>query len=135
MIDNLRLVVQNRLNSIKTEYGLTEISYRKADNKNLYPHIVYYFTSITPADMGRSDIIMDIDIWTRDPKIGFAILESCRELFAFCNSPNDSVLPTFYEISGGEIDDPDEEITHIVLRLEVQVYEVGVTDSGILGKE
>lgn len=133
--NDLRLLIQERLNSIKTEYGLTEISYKIANDAKMYPHIVYDFTSITPMDMGRSDYLLDISIWAKDQFLAFDIADTIRELFQFWNAPNNAILPTFYEMSFGEIEDPDKSIVHLVMRLECQVYETGVTDSGILRKE
>lgn len=135
MINDLRLVIQNRLNSIKTEYGLTEVSYRVAMNDQMFPHIVYDFTTITPTDMGREDFLLDVHIWTKDQYAAFNILDACRDLLMFWNAPNESILPTFFEMSAGSVDDPDKSIVHLVLRLQVQVYEAGETDSAILGKE
>ena len=134
MTNDLRLVIQNRLNSIKTEYGLTEVSYRVAMNDQIFPHIVYNFT-ITPTDMGREDFLLDVHIWAKDQYVAFNILDACRDLFKFWNAPNESILPTFFEMSAGSVDDPDKSIVHLVLRLQVQVYEAGETDSAILGKE
>ena len=135
MINDLRLVIQNKLNSIKTEYGLTEVSYRVAMNDQMFPHIVYDFTTITPTDMGREDFLLDVHIWTKDQYAAFNILDACRDLLMFWNAPNESILPTFFEMSAGSVDDPDKSIVHLVLRLQVQVYEAGETDSAILGKE
>lgn len=135
MTNDLRLVIQNRLNSIKTEYGLTEVSYRVAVNDQIFPHIVYDFTTITPTDMGREDFLLDVHIWTKDQYAAFNIMDACRDLFMFWNAPNESILPTFFEMSAGSVDDPDKSIVHLVLRLQVQVYEAGETDSAILGKE
>ena len=135
MTNDLRLVIQNRLNSIKTEYGLTEVSYRVATNDQMFPHIVYDFTTITPTDMGREDFLLDVHIWTKDQYTAFNIMDACRDLFMFWNAPNESILPTFFEMSAGSVDDPDKSIVHLVLRLQVQVYEAGETDSAILGKE
>lgn len=135
MTNDLRLVIQNRLNSIKTEYGLTEVSYRVATNDQIFPHIVYDFTTITPTDMGREDFLLDVHIWTKDQYAAFNIMDACRDLFMFWNAPNESILPTFFEMSAGSVDDPDKSIVHHVLRLQVQVYEAGETDSAILGKE
>lgn len=135
MTNDLRLVIQNRLNSIKTEYGLTEVSYRVATNDQIFPHIVYDFTTITPTDMGREDFLLDVHIWTKDQYAAFNIMDACRDLFMFWNAPNESILPTFFEMSAGSVDDPDKSIVHLVLRLQVQVYEAGETDSAILGKE
>lgn len=139
MINDLRLLIERRLNSIKTEYGIAEISYRIASKKQMFPHLVYDFTTITPMDMGREDFTIDIHIWDKNQVRAFEIMDALRNLFAFLNAPDDledqDILPTFYELSAGDIDDPDKSIIHLVYRLQAQVYEAGANDSGILGKE
>lgn len=145
MINDLRRIVQNRLNSIKTAYGIQEVSYRLASDAKMYPHIVYEFESISPTDMGRTDFGLDIHIWAKTTADGtgqsnaFDIMDAVRELFAFWNAPDvltsQDVLPTFYEMSGGSVEDPDKTIIHLVLRYEGQTFEEGATDSSILGKE
>ena len=135
MSNYLRKTVIDRLNDIKTQYGINEISYRVANDENMFPHIVVDFPSITPTDMGREDFLMDIHIWTQDNYEAFEIMDAVRSLFEFYNAPDENILPTFYELSGGQIDDPDKKICHLVLRAQGQVYEDGVTDAGILGEE
>lgn len=136
MTNDLQRIVQQRLNSIKTEYGIQEISYRIGSDKQMFPHIVFDFTSITPTDMGRLDFLLDIDIWARDQFVAFQIMDAVRDLFVFWNAPdvytNQDILPTFYEMSGGSVDDQDKDLVHLVLRLEGQTYKTGATDSGIL---
>lgn len=132
MSNYLRKTVIDRLNDIKTQYGINEISYRVANDENMFPHIVVDFPSITPTDMGREDFLMDIHIWTQDNYAAFEIMDAVRNLFEFWNEPDDNILPTFYELSGGQIDDPDKKICHLVLRAQGQVYETNATDSGIL---
>lgn len=145
MINDVRRIVQNRLNSIKTTYGIREVSYRLASDAKMFPHIVYDFVAISPTDMGRTDFTLDIHIWAKNTADGtgqtnaFEIMDSIRDLFAFWNAPDvltsQDVLPTFYETSGGQIEDPDKTIIHLVLRYEGQTYEEDATDSSILGKE
>ena len=139
MINDLQLIVQTKLNSIKTTYGIQEISYRIAKRDQMFPHIVFEFTDITPTDMGRSDFLLDIHIWGKDQYTCFNIMDAVRDLFAFWNAPgaytDQTILPTFYEMSGGSIDDPDKSIIHLVVRIQGQVYNSGGTNAGILGEE
>ena len=128
----LRQTVISRLNSIKTTYGIAEISYRVADHEDLFPHLVVDFTTISPTDMGREDYLMDIHIWTKDTFQAFEIMDAVRNLFQFYNAPDENILPTFYELSGGQLEDPDKKLCHLVLRAQVQVYEKGVTNGSIL---
>lgn len=123
MSNYLRAVVTTRLNSIKTQYGIKDISYRIASEDAAFPHIVYDITTITPTDMGREDYLLDINIWTKNEDLGFEILDTIRDLMAFLNDPQTHILPTFYEVSAGQIEDTDRAIVHLVYRMEAQVYE------------
>lgn len=139
MTNELRRIIIGRLNDIKTTYGITEIGYRVVQDDSLFPHIVVDFPSIMPTDMGREDYTMDIHIWSKDNAQAFNIMDAVRDLFAFWNAPDElvdqNVLPTFYELSGGQIEDPDKTISHLVLRMQGQVYERTESNSTILWKE
>lgn len=135
MTNYLRALIDTRLNSIKTEYGIAEIGYRLASDQKLYPHVVWDITTTTPADMGREDYLLDFHVWGKAESTVFTIMDAIKDLFMFRNDPTANILPTFYEMSAGTVDDPDKTLIHGVVRLQCQVYEVGVTDASILRKE
>lgn len=139
MTNELRRIIIGRLNDIKTQYGITAIGYKSVPDDTMFPHIVVDFTSITPTDMGREDFLMDIHIWSKYALEAFAIMDAVRDLFAFWNAPDElvdqMVMPTFYETSGGQIEDPDKTLIHLVLRVQGQVYVRGETNRSILWKE
>lgn len=139
MTNELRRIVIDRINDIKTTYGITEIGYRQVQDDNLFPHIVVDFPSITPTDIGRDDFLMDIHIWSKDNEVAYNIMDDLRGMFRFWNAPNElvdqMVLPTFFEENGGQLDDPDKTICHLVLRVQGQVYVRTETSSTILWKE
>ena len=135
MTNYLRSLIDTRLNSIKTEYGIAEIGYRLASDQKLYPHVVWDITTTTPADMGREDYLLDFHVWGKAEPTVFTIMDAIKDLFMFRNDPTENILPTFYEMSAGTVDDPDKTLIHGVVRMQCQVYETGVTDSGILRKE
>lgn len=135
MTNYLRALIDTRLNSIKTEYGIAEIGYRLASDQKLYPHVVWDITTTTPADMGREDYLLDFHVWGKAESVVFGIMDAIKDLFMFLNDPTENILPTFYEMSAGTVDDPDKTLIHGVVRLQCQVYEVGVTDASILRKE
>lgn len=130
--NSLRKVIETALNSIKSTYGIKEVSYRIASTDAMYPHVVYHITSVTPADMGRLDFLLDIDVWDKNQARAFEILDAIRTMFAFWNVPQDDILPTFYDESTGTIDDPDKTIIHLVLRLQGQVYKGVATNGSII---
>ena len=135
MINDLRTLIELRLNSIKTEYGIREIGYRLASDQKLYPHVVWNTTPMTPADMGRSDVLLDVHVWGKEEAAVFEIMDAIKDLFMFRNDPQETILPTFYEMSEGTIEDPDKTLVHGVVRIQCQVYEAGVTNASILRKE
>lgn len=135
MINDLRRLIELRLNSIKTEYGIKEIGYRLASDQKAFPHVVWGITTITPTDMGRSDVLLDFHVWGREEAVVFTIMDAIRDLLMFRNDPQETILPTFYDMSEGTIDDPDRTLIHGVVRMQCQVYEAGATNASILGKE
>lgn len=135
MTNELRRVIIARLNNIKTQYGISEIGYRLVQDEQMFPHLVVDFSSVSPTDMGREDFLMDIHIWSKDNAVAFDIMDAVRDLFSFWNSPQDTILPTFYEMSGGQVDDPDKTVIHLVLRCSGQVYKTSATDAGIIWRD
>lgn len=135
MTNDLRLLIDQRLNSIKTEYGIADIGYRVASDQKVYPHVVWNITTTQPMDMGREDYLIDFHVWGKNESQVFSIMDAIREMTMFYNWPYQGILPTFYEMSGGTIDDPDKTLIHGVVRVQCQVYKSGATDAGILWKE
>lgn len=132
--NTLRALIQTKLLTLKDTFSIQEVSYRVASNDQIFPHIVYDFTSITPSDMGREDYLIDIHIWDRSDHQAraFNILDAISQVLAFDNAPGEVILPTFYEQSVGQIDDPDKTLVHLVYRAQAQVYETGETNDGII---
>jgi len=120
--NELRRVIESRLNSIKTQFNISEISYGLATPEAMYPHIVYDLTGITPRDQGRHDYNIDVHVWTKDRFTAFAIGDTVADLFSYVNSPQETILPTFYETTVFQVEDPDTSICHVVVRLEGQNY-------------
>lgn len=134
MINDLRKLIDIKLNSIKTTYGIKDIGYRLASDQKQFPHVVWDITTISPTDMGRNDLLIDFHVWGKDENVVFNVMEAIRKLLQFLNAPDATakILPTFYDMSSGTIEDPDKTLVHGVVRVQCQVYETGVTDSGIL---
>lgn len=131
--NSLRKVVQTALSTLKNTYGISEVSYRLASEDAMYPHIVFHIDSITPTDMGRNDFQIDVDIWDKGESArAFEIADAARELFAFWNAPQEDILPTFYDMSTGQVDDTDKTLVHVVLRIQGQVYKGDITNGWII---
>ena len=139
MTNELRQIIMARLNELKDAHGITEIGYMQVQDENLFPHIVVDFTGMTPTDMGRQDFLIDVHIWTKNAEQGFNIMDAVRNKFRFWNAPDkltgQTIFPTFYEMSGGQVEDPDKTLVHLVLRAQGQVYEKDAADSAIIWKE
>lgn len=134
MINELRELIQTKLNSIKTELGLTEVAYRLASDQKAFPRVVWEIIGITPTDMGRADIQIDFDIWTKEETKVFEVMEAIVYMLSFLNDPQTDFYPTFFETSSGTIEDPDKTIIHGIVRTECQVYMAGITDDMIINK-
>ena len=132
MINELRALITTRLGELKTEYGIKEIGYRVASDQKMYPHVIWYIDPISPDDMGRYDFTLDFEVWGKSESVVFNIMEAIEHYLRFRNDPTEKILPTFYHVSSGTVDDPDKTLVHGVVRMQCQVYEAGVTDSSIL---
>ena len=131
--NSLRQVIQTALSTLKESHGVREVSYRLASDDAMYPHIVYHIDTISPTDMGRNDFLLDIDIWDKgEAARALEIADAVRALFAFWNAPQEDILPTFYDMSSGQVDDPDKTIVHYVIRIQGQVYKKEITNGWII---
>lgn len=133
--NSLRILIDTHLKALKSACGIKEIGYRRASDQKAFPHVVWNISSVSPMDMGREDYIVDFDVWTRSEAEAFDIMDAIKRDLEFLNEPSWGILPTFYNTSMGTIDDPDKTLVHGVVRTECQVYQSGITDAGILGKE
>ena len=122
--NELRLLVERMLQALKGNFGLAQnrITYRIASDKTMFPHIVFTIDSMTPTDEGREDYTVDIDIWTKDQVLSLEIVDFIVDLFSFRNEPRRTILPTFYLVSAGNLEDPDKTLCHSVVRFQVQNY-------------
>ena len=136
MITNqLRILVDTHLKALQSICGIKEIGYRRASDQKMYPHVVWEITGIDPVDMGRADYTIHFDVWGRRETEVFNIMDAIVKDLEFLNEPQWGILPTFYNMSSGTVDDPDKTIIHGIVRIECQVYDTEVTDKAILEKE
>ena len=139
MTNELRKIVLARLNTIAQTHGITDIGYMRVKDDSLFPHLVVDITGISPTDMGRLDFLMDVHIWAKDAAAAFDIQDDVRRLFRFWNAPNQfagqTIFATFYEMSAGQTEDPDKTLTHLVLRMQGQVYDKEAVDSAIIWRD
>lgn len=139
MTNELRKIVLARLGTIAQAHGITDIGYARVKDDSLFPHLILDISSVTPTDMGRLDFLMDVHIWAKDAAAAFDIQDDVRRLFRFWNAPdkipNQTIYPTFYEVSAGQMEDPDKTLVHLVLRMQGQVYDKDAADSAIIWRD
>lgn len=123
--NDLRQLVQSMLKAsdFMKKYGIKEVYHKKADDEKMYPHIVYTIKSINLEDSSRKDYIITVDIYTKDEKEVNNIADDVEDMFNNINSPNDTILPTFFLSGRNGVPDEDKNIQHEVVKIQIQLYE------------
>lgn len=95
-----------------------------ADEDKVFPHIVFSFQTIDNNDLSRSDIYMDIDVWGRQEEaVEFENLcDLVERTFSYNNAPQDTNLPTFYNINRVNVIDEDKTLKHRTIEVLIQNY-------------
>jgi hypothetical protein len=117
--NDLRLLIKSKLITV-----CSNVYYEIADEKAMYPHIVYSFT-FNENDLSRDDITIEFDVWDKsDSAVQIENLcDSIEKLFNNENSPQETILPTFYRIDRKKILDEDKAIRHRLIRIMCQNYD------------
>lgn len=118
--NDLKYLVQTKLKTLTAN-----VYFEIANEKALYPHIVFNFRRIDLGDLWRQDYILEVDIWDKqDSSLRVDDLaDSVENLLQAENLPQDNVLPTFYLIDRQNIPDEDKEIKHRRVQFQIQNYE------------
>ena len=116
----LRKVIKAKLDTISNS-GNTY--YEIADDDCTYPYKVFSFDNIDLGDPNRDDLILVIDIWTKNSKEADRIADDTEKAFEALNNPTNTILPTFYRYSRQPILDDDKTIKRRQLKIQVQNYE------------
>ena len=118
--NNLKYLVQSKLKTLTAN-----VYYEIANEKALYPHIVFNFRRIDLGDLWRQDYILEVDIWDKqDSSLRVDDLaDSVENLLQAENLPQSNVLPTFYLIDRQDIPDENKEIKHRRVQFQIQNYE------------
>lgn len=116
----LRQLITKKLKTV-----CENIYYEIADERNMYPHIVYQFKNINHNDQYRNDIEIEIDIYDRstDAKKIEELADQVEDLFNNQNIPQDTILPTFFLNDRMSVPDEDKKIRHRNIRILCQNYE------------
>lgn len=127
MTNETRKLIKSQLDSLKADFGVKEVYFKIADNKQLYPHVVFNFDGINAynEDNNRLDYRLVVDIWdkghssTKVEDITDAVIEKLKK----SNLPQRDILPTFYLESSRSVIDEDKNIKHNQIRFTIQNYE------------
>lgn len=116
----LKKLVQTKLKTLTSQ-----VSFEIADDKSLYPHIVFDFRRLDLGDLSRQDYILEVNIWDKGTSSVQVdeLADNVENLLQAQNLPQDHVLPTFYLIDRQNIPDDDKAIKHRRIQFQIQNYE------------
>lgn len=118
--NDLKKLIQTKLKTV------TSLVYHEiADEKALYPHIVFGFDRIDLADLSRQDYVLVVDVWDKGNSTTRVddLADSVENLLQAENLPQENVLPTFYLMDERNVLDEDKSIKHKQIRFQIQNYE------------
>ena len=118
--NDLKYLVQSKLETLTAN-----VYHEIANEKKLYPHIVFEFRRIDLGDLWRQDYILEVDIWDKQDSSQRVdnLADQVENLLQAENLPQNNVLPTFYLIDRQNIPDEDKEIKHRRVQFQIQNYE------------
>ena len=118
--NDLKKLIQTKLKTV------TSLVYHEiADEKALYPHIVFGFDRIDLADLSRQDYVLVVDVWDKGNSTTRVddLADSVENLLQAENLPQENVLPTFYLMDERNVMDEDKAIKHKQIRFQIQNYD------------
>lgn len=115
----LRKLIKSRLDTVA---GST--CYKTAPTSVSYPYKVFSFESIDLGDINRDNLVLLVDVWTKDEAQADTLADSIEPLFNAVNAPTDTILPTFFRVSRKPILDEDETISRVQLKFLIKTYEI-----------
>lgn len=118
--NDLKKLVQTQLKTVATN-----VYYEVADDKAVYPHLVFSFRRLDLNDLSRQDYILQVDVWDRSNKTQVVddLADGVENLLQAKNLPQTDILPTFYLIDRKMVEDEDKMIRHRQIQFQVQNYE------------
>lgn len=126
--NELRKLIRRELISLKSDFPeIKDVFYKVADEKCLYPHIVFTLSSIqtNPDDLTGKNSILDVDVWDRNRSAAYAedLSDAIEDLLNKAVLPQDEILPVFYCESKAPVADEDKQMQHYVIRFTVRYFE------------
>ena len=118
--NDLKLLVQSKLKTVAAN-----VYHEIANEKALYPHIVFNFRRLDLNDLSRQDYILEVDIWDKGDSSQRVddLADTVENLLQAENLPQTNVLPTFYLIDRNNLPDENKEIKHQRIQFQIQNYE------------
>lgn len=118
--NDLKKLVQTKLKTVTAN-----VYHEVADNKVVYPHLVFSFRRIDLNDLSRQDYVLQVDVWDRNDKTQRVddLADEVENLLQAQNLPQKNILPTFYLIDRKTVEDEDKMIRHRQIQFQVQNYE------------
>ena len=118
--NDLKLLVQSKLKTVAAN-----VYHEIANEKALYPHIVFSFRRLDLNDLSRQDYILEVDIWDKGDSSQRVddLADTVENLLQAENLPQTNVLPTFYLIDRNNLPDENKEIKHQRIQFQIQNYE------------
>lgn len=118
--NDLKKLVQTQLKTVTAN-----VYHEVADNKAVYPHLVFSFRRIDLNDLSRQDYVLQVDVWDRNNKTQRVddLADEVENLLQAQNLPQKNILPTFYLIDRKTVEDEDKMIRHRQIQFQVQNYE------------
>lgn len=122
--NKLRELINTKLNTLSTQQNPVAVFYLLADEKAMYPHIVFNLSRSGNYDLARDDVTLDVDIYTRDDEVKAQDLADAVEaMFKDLNDPQLTFLPTFYTERITSVSEADKNIRHKSIEITIQNYE------------
>ncbi len=118
--NDLKILVQTQLKTVTAN-----VYHEVADDKTVYPHLVFSFRRIDLNDLSRQDYVLQVDVWDRNKKTQRVddLADEVENLLQAQNLPQKNILPTFYLIDRKTVEDEDKMIRHRQIQFQVQNYE------------
>ena len=120
--NDLKKLVQTKLKTISNKVS---VYHEIADDKAIYPHLVFSFRRLDLSDLSRQDYVLQVDVWDRSNSTQMVddLADSVESLLQAENLPQTNILPTFYLIDRKSVEDEDKMIKHRIIQFQVQNYE------------
>lgn len=99
------------------------VYYYLADEKKMYPHIVFNLSRSMKYDFARDDVTLDVDIYTKDEVAAQNLADAVETMFNNLNDPQNQLLPTFFVERISSVADADKDIRHKSVEITIQNYE------------